>query len=174
MNSTLESTIAKWFAMSDDVWQRHANPWSVWTRFTVLPILIMSIWSRAWIGWWSLLMLMAAIAWAWFNPRIFKKPSSTENWASKAVLGERVWLNRKKIPVPTRHKILPNILSGVSSIGLPFIIWGVWQLNIWPTIVGCIFVYAGKLWFLDRMVWIYEDMKGTNPEYANGLSKTNV
>jgi len=92
MNSTLESTIAKWFAMPDDVWQRHANPWSVWTRFTVLP----------------------------------------------------------------------------------FVIWGVWQLNIWPTIVGCIFVYAGKLWFLDRMVWIYEDVKGTNPEYTNGLSKTTV
>ena len=174
MNSTLESTIAKWFAMSDDAWQRHANPWSVWTRITVLPILIMSIWSRAWVGWWALLLLMVAIAWAWFNPRIFKKPSSTGNWASKAVLGERVWLNRKRIPVPTRHKILPNILSGVSSIGLPFVIWGVLQLNIWPTIVGCILVYAGKLWFLDRMVWIYEDVKGTNPEYTNGLSKTNV
>ena len=169
MNSTLESTIAKWFAMSDDAWLRHANPWSVWTRITVLPILIMSIWSRAWIGWWSLLLLMVAIAWAWFNPRIFKKPSSTENWASKAVLGERVWLNRKEILIPAHHQIMPNILNGVSGIGLLFIIWSIWHFEIWPTFAGCIFVYAGKLWFLDRMVWIYEDMKNSNPEYVSWL-----
>ena len=40
--------------MSDAVWARHANLWSVYTRFTVLPLLVMAIWSRAWIGWWVL------------------------------------------------------------------------------------------------------------------------
>jgi len=174
MKHTFESKIAKWFAMSDEVWQRHANPWSIWTRITVLPVLIIAIWSRAWVGWWSSIPIMVAITWAWFNPRIYTRPKSTNNWASKAVLGERVWLNRKKTPVPIHHNILPNILNWVSGIGLLFVIWGVWQLKLWPTFVGCIFLYAGKLWFLDRMVWVYEDMRNTNPEYASWLYEDNV
>lgn len=43
---TLERAIAHTFSMSDAVWMRHAHPWSVWTRFTVLPLLIVAIWSR--------------------------------------------------------------------------------------------------------------------------------
>lgn len=31
------------------------------------------------------------------------------------------------------------------------------------------FVYAGKVWFLDRMVWLYEDMKEVTPEYSGWL-----
>ncbi|WNN88973.1 DUF6653 family protein [Gloeocapsopsis dulcis] len=37
---TLESKIAAAFSMSDDTWAHHANPWSVWTRFTVLPLVV--------------------------------------------------------------------------------------------------------------------------------------
>ncbi len=85
------------------------------------------------------------------------------------MLGERVWLNRKNIPVPEHHKLMPNILNLVSTIGLPFIVWGIWQLEIWPTVVGSVLIYTGKLWFLDRMVWLFEDMKNSNPEYAGWL-----
>jgi hypothetical protein len=169
MKRTLESGIAKLFAMSDETWQRHANPWSFWTRFTILPLLIIAIWSRAWVGFWSIPLIVAAVAWTWLNPRVFARPSSTANWASKGVLGERVWLNRNKVPVPEHHLMMPKILSGVSGIALPFIIWGFWQLELWPTLVGCILVYAGKLWFIDRMVWLYEDMKNADPQYAGWL-----
>jgi hypothetical protein len=169
MKRTLESGIAKLFAMSDETWQRHANPWSFWTRFTILPLLIIAIWSRAWVGFWSIPLIVAAVAWTWLNPRVFARPSSTANWASKGVLGERVWLNRNNIPVPKHHLMMPKILSGVSGIALPFIIWGFWQLELWPTLVGCILVYAGKLWFIDRMVWLYEDMKNADPQYAGWL-----
>jgi hypothetical protein len=30
---------------------------------------------------------------------------------------------------------------------------------------GAALVYAGKLWFLDRMVWLYADMKNATPTY---------
>ena len=33
---TLERKIASAFRMDDETWKRHANPWSVWTRNTVL------------------------------------------------------------------------------------------------------------------------------------------
>ena len=147
MKHTLESRMAAWFAMSDETWRRHANPWSVWTRVPVLPLLILAIWSRTWLGWWALVPIGAVIAWTWFNPRIFPKPRSTHNWASKGVFGERVWLNRRNIPVPVHHLTIPNLLSGASAIGLVFLIWGLWQLQLWPTLAGLIIVLGGKLWF---------------------------
>ena len=48
----IEEKIAKLFAMDNETWLRHANPLSVWTRFTVLPIFILSLWSRVWFGYW--------------------------------------------------------------------------------------------------------------------------
>jgi hypothetical protein len=105
---------------------------------------------------------------------MFSKPASTNNWASKAVLGERVWMNRRQISIPKHHSLAPNLLSGISGLGLPFLIWGVWLLNIWSTVLGVILIYAGKVWFLDRMVWLYEDMKDATKEYSRWLYNNNA
>jgi hypothetical protein len=49
------------------------------------------------------------------------------------------------------------------------LIWGLVDLSIWPTLLGVVLVYLGKLWFIDRMVWIYQDMKDENLEYQSWL-----
>ena len=54
---TLEKKIAAVFAMSDEVWARHANPWSGLTRFTALRLLIRAFWSRVRFGWWAIVLL---------------------------------------------------------------------------------------------------------------------
>ena len=172
MNPTFEERIARLFSMTDEVWEKHANPWSVWTRFSALPLLIVAIWSRLWIGPWAWALVSVTIYWIWINPRLFKKPLSTDNWASKAVLGERVWLNRKTIPVPRHHRIMPNLLNVISAAGLPLLIWGLVQYEWWPTLSGIVLIYTGKVWFLDRMVWLYEDMKDASPEYSKWLYNT--
>jgi hypothetical protein len=61
----------------------------------------------------------------------------------------------------------PNILSAVSGVGMLFVLWGVFMFDLWPTIFGMMVVYLGKVWFLDRMVWLWEDMKDTTPEYRS-------
>ena len=76
---TLERGIARLFAMSDGVWARHANPWSVWTRMATLPVLLLALWSRAWIGWWALLPVAAVLVWTWLNPRLFPPPRTTDD-----------------------------------------------------------------------------------------------
>lgn len=166
---TIERKIANTFHMDEETWERHANPWSVWTRFTVLPILILAIWSRVWLGWWSLALIVIALFWMWMNPRLFAKPQSTNNWASKGVLGERVWLNRDTVPVPFHHQQVPNLLSLVSVIGMAVVIWGLVTLNGCLTLLGCALVYLSKLWFIDRMVWLYEDMRQAHPQYQHWL-----
>jgi|GEM_PF-3630839 len=41
------------------------------------------------------------------------------------------------------------------------------NLEIWPTLFGAVTIYLGKLWFVDRMVWLYHDMKDANQEYSS-------
>jgi len=162
---TLERTIARLFSMDDATWLRHANPWSGILRNTALPLLIIAFWSRLWLGWWAVIPVAVAILWAWFNPRIFPAPQSLDHWMSKVVLGERVWLNRDSVPVPAYHRTVPNVLSAVSATGVFFIIWGVLMFDPWPALFGTMMAYLGKLWFADRMVWLWNDMQDASPEY---------
>jgi hypothetical protein len=165
---TFERKIAYLFRLTEENWMKHANPWSVWTRYSVLPVIILAFWSRVWIEWWSVIPVILSLAWLFFNPVLFKKARSTKNWASKSVLGERVWLNRDKRDIPQHHKTLPSILNGISFIGMLLSIWAIVMLSVWPAIVGMSLVFLGKSWYLDRMVWLYEDMKHV-PEYENWL-----
>ena len=161
--------IADFFHMTDEVWARHANPWSVWTRYVSLPLLILAIWSRIWLGWIAIIPVLVVLIWIWLNPRIFPKPQSTKNWTSKAVLGERVWLNREQVPIPEHHNPVILFTNIVNFIGFFICLWGLVNLKIYPTLLGLSWVILGKTWFLDRMVWLYEEMKDTRSEYGSWL-----
>lgn len=156
----------KSMSMDAHVWARHANPWSGWTRVPLLPALALAIWAREWIGVWCLALITVLLIWTWVNPRIFPEPQSTDNWMSRGVIGERVWLNRKSVAIPGHHARWAIILSVVSGIGLVPLAWGLWQLELWPVLTGLALSMGGKLWFLDRMVWLHADMAPTRPEYA--------
>lgn len=166
---TFDNKIATLFQMDDETWARHANPWSVFTRATVLPLFIIAVWSRVWLGWWSLVWVAGVLVWNWVNPRLFAKPASTQNWASQSVLGERVWINRDAVPVPAHHRVFPNVLNAIALVGVLFVTWGLIALAPWPTLFGLCVTYAGKFWFLDRMVWLYKDMRSADPTYQSWL-----
>ena len=165
---TLEKKIGRFFGLNDKEWLRHANPVSVWTRLVILPFLVLSIWSRVWIGWYAFIPIFAILFWTYINPKFFKEPKSTNNWSSKCVLGEKIWANKDKIKVPKNHKTIITILTLLQFAGGVFLLIGLYQLLFWPTLTGVIIVYLSKMWFLDRMVWIFEDMK-EHPEYKKLL-----
>ncbi len=165
----IESWLSRFFRMSDEVWARHANPWSVWTRYACLPLLALSIWSRVWIGGWAWLPVLLTLIWIWLNPRVFGKPESTDNWASRAVLGERVWLNRSVIPVPAHHVPIITVLNAITVAGALLCIAGLVIPDAAATVAGLVLTMLGKSWFLDRMVWVYQDMHSQNPEYDKWL-----
>lgn len=50
-----------------------------------------------------------------------------------------------------------------------FLVLGLVNLKIYPTLIGAILIILGKLWVIDRMVWLYEEMKDNNPEYRSWL-----
>ncbi len=61
----------KMMTMSEESWARHANPRSVYTRFTCLPLLSLAIWSRGELGYLAIPMILLALFWIWYNPRAY-------------------------------------------------------------------------------------------------------
>ncbi|KAA9010394.1 DUF6653 family protein [Histidinibacterium aquaticum] len=144
-------------AMDDRAWARHANPWSVWTRAaTPLPLLALAIWSRVWIGSWAWAAVVLVCLWILVNPRLFPAPDRLDSWAARGVMGERVLL-RHRARIAPHHLRVARLLSGVSAVGVLPYAWGLWQLDPWATITGIVLVAGSKLWFVDRMAWVWED-----------------
>ena len=154
------------FRMEDETWERHASPWSVWTRVATAPLIAVALWSPHWIGWWSVVPIAVLLVWVWLNPRLFPKPASTQSWASRAVMGERVFLARKTVPIPAHHVRTVNILGGISAAG--GLVMLVSLIMAWPIgfVAGWCCAILAKMWFCDRMVWLFEDMSAKVPEYA--------
>jgi hypothetical protein len=140
--------------MSDEVWRRHANPWSVWTRFAAIPALILAIWSRVWLGWYALVPVALVAIWLWLNPRAFA-PVEPVSWAARGICGERLWVEETgKIPERDRRLLRGLVLPAM--VGLALLVWGLYTLRVFPTVVGAAIIVVGQLWRIDRLGRIYE------------------
>ena len=149
--------VSKLFLPDEESWLRHANPWSIWTRFITLPFIALAIWSRVWIGWYCLIPVSVLVFWVFVNPRVFGKASHFNSWGSKAVLGEQIYVQRKNKQKLGEHKIPIRILTVLQTIGGLILFYGLWSLNTYHTIYGMTIIYLSKMWFLDRMVWLHDD-----------------
>jgi len=144
-------------SMDDDAWARHANPWSVYSRMTTLPLLAFAVWSRVWLGWWALVPCALALIWIWLNPRVFPKPATRrEGWAAHGTSGERLFLADSN-DVAEHHRRAVTILTLASLIGVAILTWGVVVLDPRRTLWGLTLAMTAKLWTFDRMVWLYRD-----------------
>lgn len=158
MTTTINDRMGKAFGLDPAGWTRHANPWSVYTRIPVPALFAAAVWTREWLGWWSLVPVAAVCVWTAVNPKAFPPPANLSAWASRSVLGETFWNDRKATPVPTRHRVAPWVLTGINTAGLPLIVWSLIADDFWILATGLVLQSAGKLWFLDRMVWLNDDM----------------
>ena len=152
----MERALVTIFGMTDAVWQRHANPWSVWTPYLAGPALVLAIWSRVWLDWWALVPAGLVILWIWLNPRVFAVPDSNAKWASRAVLGERIWLDRKTTPVDRQFAAPSHLANIIGVLGLVLLVWGLLIYSVAMTIGGLIIVLVAKSWFLQKMVELYD------------------
>lgn len=149
----------KIMSMNDEVWLRHANPWSVWTRIPFIFILVPVAYSWKWLGWYILIPLSIACLWIYLNPRIFPPVKEINSWGSKAVMGEKIFTERKTkgYELPNHHIKMSNILTTASALFFIPAIAGIVILNPWMTAIGTLASWLCKMWFIDRMVWIYND-----------------
>jgi hypothetical protein len=119
--------------MSDASWQRHANPWSVYTRLGTVPLLVLAVWSRVWIGWWSVAVLAGLAIWLALNVRVFAPVNRPRHWLSRGIYGERLWLeDRQRLPACCRRRLsgllIPALLATFATI------WGSVTLSVAPAL----------------------------------------
>lgn len=149
--------IARIMGMNDRAWERHTNPWSGWSRVSILPLFAVAVWSRVWLGWWALIPIGGVLLWTWLNPRLFPPPASTDNWMSKGVLGERMWVSRRDDPRFAHHAPVVRNLTLLASAGAVVLVVGLILLNPSLTGAGLAVAMLSKLWFMDRMVWLHSE-----------------
>ena len=164
-----ENAIQRSMTMSEEVWERHANPWSVWTRIATFPFLIGAGWSFHWIGWWGVIPLGLVALWTWLNPRLFAKPAHTDNWSSRAVFGERLWLKRRERPIPAHHERVALVLTVISAGFAIVLVVGLVLDNAVMILAGGGLSVMAKIWFCDRMAWLFGDMARENPDLQDWI-----
>jgi hypothetical protein len=57
----------------------------------------------------------------------------------------------------------------VSMVNLAGLVWGIVQSDTVVLVLCTVNVLVGKSWFNDRMVWLFSERMGTNPEYKSWL-----
>lgn len=154
---------ARMMSMDEEVWRRHANPWSGWTRVAMFPFWFLAVWARIWIGWWTLIPIALLCLWTWINPRAFAPATSDHAWMTRGVLGEQFFINRHERPVPTEHVRIAHLLTTLSLLAFVGCVFGFVYQDFWLALGGWLLCITFKLWFVDRCAWIYEDMKRSAP-----------
>ncbi|MGY1641470.1 DUF6653 family protein [Geodermatophilus sp. SYSU D00703] len=166
--TTADARLARLFGLRGDTWLRHANPVSAWTRFAVLPLLALAVWSRVWLGWWALVPVALVLLFTAVNPVLFPPPASTRHWTSRGVFGERIWAERGSAALPDRFRRsrVPAVTYAFQVAGLVQLAYGLVVLDVVAVVGGVVLVQCAKAWFIDRMVLLFEEEKTRRPEYA--------
>jgi hypothetical protein len=155
---TIFKAISNLFQMDEEAWRRHANPWSVYTRFAAIPLMILAIWSRVWLGWWALVPVGLVILWLFLNPHVFPRVTPDKGWAAKGIYGERLWLESRKDDLPQGFRIALRWLVIPGLVGAILLLWGLIWLSVWPTIFGATLLVLAQLWRIDRLGLLYDQM----------------
>lgn len=132
--------------LSEKAWDRHANPWSGWTRVLSMPLLAVGLYfHNFWI-------LGATLVWLIINPVLFPKSQKRDNWMSKGVLGEQIYYRDGK----KFKKDLPTLLNILNIPIFAAFLYFSWQQDITAMIFSGLLTMTIKFWFIDRMVRFVE------------------
>ncbi|MEL7349348.1 MAG: DUF6653 family protein [Pseudomonadota bacterium] len=156
--------IAGAMRMDEATWARHANPWSAWTRLPILPAIVVVLLLRDTLGVATWVLLMLPIIWVWLNPRAFPPPATLDAWVSRAVMGDKLWVERDRRPIPQAHAAMAQGLSLLQAPALVPLVWGIWAKDAPLALTATALVIAIKFWFLDRMVWLYDTRAATEDD----------
>jgi len=133
---------------SEKIWRRHTNPLSGWTRVVAFFLIPIPIWYQSW---YYLIILLVFFA---INPLLFPEPKSKNNWMSKSILGEELWT--KKGVIQKDFSTVLNLFNGLFFFIMLYAAFNNFlEIAVFSTILSSVF----KLWYLDRMVFYYENHK---------------
>jgi len=125
------------------IFRYHSNPWSAWTRLLSAPLVFVPIWNRSWRE--------GAILGVWLiaNPIVFAEPKDDKAWATRAMLGEEMWIAKR----PLDRAMALSV--GTAAFGLGGV-WGAYKRRLLPTAVCAVGQVALLLAHWRELVVYYE------------------
>jgi hypothetical protein len=148
--------------MSEFLWSRHANPWSVWTAVVTFPLLVLALYRR------SRLLLGGVLLFVPLNPLLFRPPSDDRAWATRVVLGEQVWLDRGVLPSREAAMAAGSAPVYLATFGAAL------RKSRWGTVGGSVLSMALMLLFFARMVRLYDEQAATECRAARFRSSEEL
>jgi hypothetical protein len=124
--------------ITDALWRKHSNPWSVWTRLLSTPLTYIPFWNH------SRKQGLAVAAWFAANPFLFPEPKNEDTWAARAIRGERQWA--KERPRDTSLAI-----QALGSAAFLAGFYAAYKHKFGSTAISAVVVIACNAWFLNRM-----------------------
>lgn len=111
-------------SLKELMWSRHRNPWSGWTRVLVGFAMGHALWLHDWT--YLAITIVAVIT----NPFWFPAPKRDDAWMTRAVDGERLWLDQA-------DWLDKSVFFGPSAVMSLVLIWALYlQDPIWSAIAG--------------------------------------
>jgi len=92
------------------IFARHCNPWSAWTRWASTPLTLVPVWTR------RRSHALLLVGWLAVNPFVFGKPPHERAWATRAMLGEELWISRRPRDAAMVVSVLTSVISVVAMI----------------------------------------------------------
>lgn len=129
-------------------WSGHANPWSVWTFVLAYPTLVYAIYRR------HRPLLAGTLLFVALNPVLAPPPADDRAWATRVVLGERVWLEEGV--GPSRDLLFAALAAPIYL----FTLGSAAQRRPVRTAFGVVASMVAMLLFFDRMAGRYDGRTG--------------
>lgn len=134
------------------MFQRHAHPFSAWSRLLSTPLLLVPLWTRRW---W---LYVPIGAWLAVNPVVTPPAHGTSSFATRAILGEESW-TRDPASEPA---VLA--LTGLASAALVGAMVAAYQHRRTGAVAGTGIFMAITLW--EWKLWAGRFTRETNPTAA--------
>jgi hypothetical protein len=130
-----------------EVFRYHSSPWSAWTRLLSVPLVFVPIWTRSW--------RQGAIVLVWLiaNPIVFPEPKDDKAWATRAMLGEEMWIAKR----PLDRAMALSVGATAFNLGG---VWGAYKRRLLPTVVCTVGQVGLLLAYWREMVLYYERHRG--------------
>jgi len=77
------------------------------------------------------------------------------------------YAERNAVEIPEQFKSpVPNVANAYATTGIILLAYGLIVLEVLPVLAGLVIAHGGKIWYIDRMVLLFEDMKTRRSEYS--------
>lgn len=93
------------------IFARHSNPWSAWSRLLSAPLISVALWRRS--GTQGVVLAL----WMLINPVVFPEPPDDGAFSTRAILGERMWIEDRPMDAAMALNGAAAVAATVAAVG---------------------------------------------------------